>query len=60
MVLFQMVLMYLGNLNLMDSLRSKKEGAMEKRVHRLRLFVFSLLETVWAIETSLAAGALPA
>ena len=60
MALFQIVLVRLVNLKLIDSFGSKKEVAMEKTTHRLRLIGYSLLETVWAIETSLAAGALPA
>jgi hypothetical protein len=60
MALFQIVLVRLVNLKLTDASGSKKEVAMEKTTYRLRLFGYSLLETVWAIETSLAAGALPA
>jgi len=60
MALFQIVLVRLLDLKLSDSPGPKKEGAMENTTYRLRLFGYSLLETVWAIETSLAAGALPA
>lgn len=58
-VLFQVVLVRLVNLKLTGSTRSKKGGTMNK-TYRLRLFFCSLLETVWAIETNIAAGALPA
>jgi len=33
---------------------------MREQADHFRLFLFSLLETLWAIEVSSAAGALPA
>ena len=57
--LFQIVLVRLVNLRFAGSTKSKEGGAM-KEMYRLRLFFCSLLETVWAIETDIIAGALPA
>jgi len=58
-ILFQIVLVRLVNLRVAGSTRSEKGGTMNK-TYRARLFLCSLLETLWAIETNVAAGGLPA
>ena len=55
------VFLRLVSLRLSVPANSNKEVVfMKKTAHRIRLFGLSILETIWAIETNSAAGALPA
>lgn len=59
--LFQIAFLRLVSLNLSVHSKPKKEVTlMRQKAHRLRLFGLSMLETIWAIEASSVAGALPA
>ena len=59
--LFQLAFLRAASWKLSGPTKPKKEVVpMRKKTHLLRLFGFSMLDTIWAIEASSAAGALPA
>lgn len=59
--LFQIAFLRVASWKLSVPATLKKEVMpMRKKIHWLRLFGFSVLDTIWAIEASSAAGALPA
>jgi hypothetical protein len=61
MALFQIAFVRLASWKLSVLPTLKKEVTpMRKKTRLLRLFGFSMLDTIWAIEASSVAGALPA
>lgn len=61
MALFQIAFVRLASWKLSVPPTLKKEVTpMRKKTRLLRLFGFSMLDTIWAIEASSVAGALPA
>jgi len=59
--LFQIALTRLVSLKLSVHSDSRKEvPSMRKKTRLIKVFGFSLLDSIWAIETKYAAGALPA
>lgn len=61
MALFQIAILRAVSWNLSVPNSAKEGGdAYEGKTHLLRLFGFSILDSIWAIETSVAASVLPA
>lgn len=58
--LFQIALLRAASWKLSVPVAAKEVMPMRKMIHLLRLVGCSVLETIWAIEASSAAGALPA